>query len=63
MHNQQNPVPCYGSDIQLAEFFGVSRATIWRWTKEGRLPQPVRISAGCTRWRLDQIELLQGGVA
>ncbi len=50
----------YISDVQLAEIFSVSRATIWRWAASGILPQPLKLSPGCTRWRLDQIKQLQG---
>ncbi|WP_150298864.1 helix-turn-helix transcriptional regulator [Pseudomonas profundi] len=50
----------YVSDIQLAEMFAVSRATIWRWTKAGNLPEPVKLSPGTTRWRLADIQQLNG---
>ena len=52
--------PRYGSDVYLADLFGVSRATVWRWAASGILPQPVKLSPGCTRWRLDQIKQLEG---
>lgn len=60
MHTTQQPLPRYSSDVQLAELFNVSRATIWRWAASGILPQPVKLSPGCTRWRLDQIKQLEG---
>ena len=41
---------------QVAERFGVSVATIWRWSRDGVIPAPVRISTGCTRWRLNDLE-------
>lgn len=56
----------YLSDKLLAERFSVSRATIWRWTAEKKLPQPVKLAAGTTRWRLadiEQFEAQQGGAA
>ena len=31
---------------------GISVPTVWRWTKAGLLPQPVRVSAGSTRWNV-----------
>lgn len=34
-----------------------SRATLWRKVKEGDFPAPVRISAGITAWRMEQIEV------
>lgn len=42
----------YVSDQWLADYFGVSRSTIWRWTRKGVLPSPVSLSPGTTRWRL-----------
>ena len=46
----------HASDKQLAARYEVSRATIWRWTQEGHLPKPIKFSAGCTRWKLSDIE-------
>lgn len=50
----------WASDSQLANFFSVSRATVWRWAAAGRIPQPVKLSPGCTRWKLADIQQLQG---
>lgn len=46
----------YVSDIQLSQRHAVSRGTIWRWTKEGRFPKPVKLGPGCTRWLLADVE-------
>jgi prophage regulatory protein len=46
----------YASDRALAERFGVDRCTIWRWYRAGLFPAPVKLSPGCTRWALDDIE-------
>jgi len=46
----------YVSDTHLAERYGVSRSTIWRWVGKGLLPKPQQLSPGCTRWKLDEIE-------
>ncbi|RHZ95342.1 AlpA family phage regulatory protein [Cereibacter sphaeroides] len=40
----------YLTDKQVAERYGVSRATIWRWVKTGTFPRPVTFSPGCVRW-------------
>ncbi|MBT5268252.1 MAG: AlpA family phage regulatory protein [Candidatus Marinimicrobia bacterium] len=53
MQNQSN---VYQSDKQVAYRFVVSRATIWRWVKEGKFPKPVKLSPGCTRWKLSDVE-------
>ncbi|MHB8353808.1 MAG: helix-turn-helix transcriptional regulator [Burkholderiales bacterium] len=47
----------YLSDRQLADRFGVSRATIWRWARNSDFPQPVQLSPSCTRWLLSDIEV------
>ena len=41
---------------QLAERYGVGIATIWRWVRAGNLPRPHKLSAGCTRWAMPEIE-------
>jgi prophage regulatory protein len=46
----------YYSDRQTAARYGVSRATWWRWVREGHAPAPVKLSPGCTRWRLPVLE-------
>ena len=52
----------WASDLQLAQRYCVSRATIWRWTSEGTLPQPRKIGRNCTRWKLTEVtEALEGG--
>lgn len=51
-----HPSATHASDLQLAARYGVGRATIWRWAQNGRIPQPVKLSPGCTRWRLADLE-------
>lgn len=46
----------YVKDTDVANRFGVDRATIWRWSKNGKFPKPIKISDGCTRWLLREIE-------
>jgi len=37
-------------------FLPVSRATIWRWVRENKFPQPIRLSSGISVWRLTDID-------
>jgi len=40
----------------------ISKATWWRGIREGRYPQPIRISKRCVAWRGVEIQkLLDGG--
>ena len=46
----------YIADSALAARYSVSRNTIWRWSERGELPKPVKLSPGCTRWNLAEVE-------
>lgn len=37
-------------------YLPISPATVWRWSKEGRLPQPFKIGPGTTVFDLDQVD-------
>lgn len=43
------------TDIEVGKALGVSRATVWRWAKAGRIPQPRKIGMNTTRW--DSLEV------
>lgn len=34
----------------------VSPATIWRWVRDGKFPQPFKLSAGVTAWYAADVE-------
>ena len=55
--------PLFLQDKAVAERYGVSRATIWRWVTEGRISAPIRLTEGCTRWRLADLEKFEQGEA
>lgn len=46
----------YIPDTAVAQRYGVSRATVWRWAQNKRFPQPVKLSPGCSRWRIADLE-------
>lgn len=47
----------YLQDTEVADRYGTSRATVWRWTKtDPSFPKPVKLSPGCTRWPEDGLE-------
>ena len=47
----------YISDKEIGKRFSVSRQTVWRWAKvDPSFPSPFRLSAGCTRWKLEEID-------
>ena len=45
------------SDLDLAKRYHVSRPTVWRWHRENQdFPRAIKFTAGCTRWKLSEIE-------
>lgn len=49
-------------DRQVAARLGISRPTLWRWVKDGRLPRPVKLGPAVTRWRLSDIEKFEASL-
>ena len=42
---------------QVAKRLTVHRATIWKYVaRNPSFPKPIKLSAGCARWRADEIE-------
>jgi prophage regulatory protein len=51
----------YVSDVQVAKRYGVHRMTPWRWLKsDPTFPKPIKLTPGCTRWNLGEIEDWEG---
>jgi len=50
----------YLRDTTLAEIYDVDRSTIWRWSRNGTLPPPVKLSAGVSRWLASSIRNHRG---
>lgn len=46
----------YLSVEQVANRFGVSKDSIWRWKRNGDFPAPFKLGGTTTRWRLADIE-------
>ena len=42
----------------IAPLFPVSRSTWWNGVKDGKFPQPVKLSRRCVAWRVEDIERL-----
>lgn len=54
--NQRQPEIKWLSDKDLATRYGVSRATVWRWVREGHLPAPRKIGQSTSRWPVSEID-------
>lgn len=47
----------YLSDRQLGARYGVHHLTLRRWAKNNlAFPKPIKLSPGCTRWKMSEIE-------
>lgn len=42
-------------DRGVAAVLGISRNSVWRWVREGRLPHPVKIGARTTGWKVGDV--------
>lgn len=55
------------SDKSVAARYEFSRASTWRLTKAGKLPKPIKLTNGSTRWKLSDLEAWEakqeGGLA
>ena len=41
---------------ELARLLDISTRTIWRYVAIGRLPEPVRFSKVCVRWKAEEVQ-------
>lgn len=42
--------------VDLQAILGVSRTTLWRMTKAGEFPNPIKITANLTRWHRAEVD-------
>lgn len=49
----------YLNNQQVRERYKVSRSTLWRWVREGRLPEPVSIGPASVRWKLTDLQAFE----
>ena len=40
---------------QLSQILGVAIVSVWRWSAQGRLPKPLKLSERVTVWRAESI--------
>lgn len=45
---------------QVAALLSISLATLWRYVRAERVPQPIRLAPRCLRWRLRDLERFVG---
>jgi predicted site-specific integrase-resolvase len=50
------------SDQVVADVLGVSRVTVWRWSKSGLLPAPSK-RGGATRWSVGALRRAMSATA
>jgi predicted DNA-binding transcriptional regulator AlpA len=43
------------SRAEIAKRYNVSYMCVYHWMRSGKIPQPVRLSSRCLRWRLSEV--------
>ncbi len=62
MNKPLSPETLFLNVAQVADRFGVSNDTIWRWKRDGDFPKAVKVGPSTTRWRLADIEEHERGL-
>lgn len=55
--------PLYYKANTIARRLDVHPSTVWRWAEQGRIPKPIKLSAGVTRWRAADVDAIFGEVS
>ncbi len=50
MHERQLPRPLVHRKKAVVTLTGLSATTLWRLTRRGEFPQPIRLSSGAVGW-------------
>lgn len=40
---------------QVAELLNIGVSTVWTLVKEGRFPEPIRLTSRCSRWKRSDV--------
>lgn len=40
---------------QVAELLNIGASTVWALVKEGRFPEPIRLTSRCSRWKRSDV--------
>lgn len=52
----------YMTATEVATFLKVTRVTVYRMIRRGQLPEPVRLSTRCSRWRRSAVEAAMAAI-
>ena len=58
----KQPEMCLLRAEDVARVLQISARTLWNMTKKPEFPKPVRFSARCVRWRMEEIYAYLDGV-
>jgi predicted DNA-binding transcriptional regulator AlpA len=42
-------------DTEIAKALKISRQTVWRWAKIGKIPKPIKLGVKVTRWKASEL--------
>ena len=48
--------PAFYREADILALIGASKATLWRWRRDGSFPQPVELGPNTVAWRREDVE-------
>lgn len=48
-------IPEYFSEKRIAARYDITRQTVRLWVRQGKLPKPIKLGVGTTRWKFSDL--------
>lgn len=55
-NNPDSPTSGFMRESELRQRVPISHSTLWRWIRDGRFPQPIKLSDRITVWRQSDVD-------
>ena len=52
---KSNKPKIWVSDRTIANRYEIARSTVWAWSRNGKLPKPVKLGDNITRWNDEEV--------
>lgn len=45
----------YWRVADISKIFSIGKSTVWKWSSEGKLSKPIKLSNKCTVWKKSEV--------